>query len=456
MSSRYSSAIVLGASISGLLTARALSNHFGHITVVERDLLTGGAEIRKGVSQSAHAHGLLASGYQIIDEYFPGLIGELEAQGASRCDVMGDFLWFQYGRWKLRHKSGLYGITVSRPCLEVTLRQQVKALHNVTILEKTEGIKPRFDAASGRVCGLVVRQYGSSLQTTIEADLVVDASGRNSQTPKWLEEFGFSRPEESLVKVNVGYATRIFERKPGDFFGSLGGIISGTPPKDSRMAAVLAAEGNRWVVTLVGSVGDYPPTDEEAWVTFAQSLPISAIHQLVTTNHPLTDIISYRIPATKRRYYERMKTFPLGYLVIGDAVCNFNPIYGQGMSVAAREAKALEECLSEGLKDLSQHFYKRVSRIVDSPWATATGEDFRFPQIEGKRPLSYWLLNRYIERVHAVASVDRIVCRKFFNVLNLLEPPSSLMSLPFGWRVLSYRVPRVEGSPWGMSRSEFS
>src|SRR5262249_46241510 len=221
---------------------------------------------------------------------------------------------------------------------------------------------------------------------------------------------------------NVGYATRTFARKPGEFFSSMGGIISGTPPASTRFGAVLAAEHARWVVTLVGILSDYPPTDEPGWVAFAASLPIAAVHQLVTSAQPLTDIVSYRFPANQRRLYERLRRFPSGYLVIGDAVCSFNPIYGQGMSVAATEAKALEACLAGGLDGLSRRFYARARQIVDIPWAIATGEDLRFPQVEGKRPPGFGLINRYLERVHAVASSDPLLSPKLFDLLTVRPP----------------------------------
>jgi hypothetical protein len=150
----------------------------------------------------------------------------------------------------------------------------------------------------------------------------------------------------------------------------------------------------------------------------------------------MTEIASYRFPANQRRLYERMKRFPHGYLVIGDAVCSFNPIYGQGMSVAASEAKALDECLATGTANLASRFHARARKIVDIPWAIATGEDFRFPQVEGQRPIGSWLVNRYLEQVHAAASHDPVVCRKFFEVLNLLAPPRSLMGPQLLWRVL--------------------
>src|SRR5262245_1667152 len=245
MPRRYSTAVVLGASMGGLLAARALSNHFERIVVVERDVLPQREEARKGVPQSAHAHGLLATGYRVMDQYFPGVMDELSALGATRGDVVGDFLWFQYGRWKLRHDAGLGGITVSRLCLEAAIRRRVKTLPNVTFLEGADGVKPTFDASAGRVTGLVVRRRDRGVQEKLDADLVVDASGRGSLSPRWLEELGCGRPEEILVKVDVGYATRTFERKPGEFFDSMGGIISGTPPASTRYGAVLSAEGPR-------------------------------------------------------------------------------------------------------------------------------------------------------------------------------------------------------------------
>src|SRR5215510_2421937 len=178
MPQRYSSAVVLGASMSGLLAARALSSHFARVTLVERDALPERDESRKGVPQSNHAHGLLASGYRAMDEYFPGMMDELEALGAPRGDVVGDFLWFQYGRWKLRHDAGLRGITVSRPFLEAAIRRRVRGLPNVTFLDGTEARKPSFDAAAGRVTGVTVRPRGSESDQFLSADLVVDAGGR--------------------------------------------------------------------------------------------------------------------------------------------------------------------------------------------------------------------------------------------------------------------------------------
>jgi hypothetical protein len=317
-------------------------------------------------------------------------------------------------------------------------------------LDNADVKKPLFDSGAGRVTGVIVKPRDGGPERTLRADLVVDATGRGSQSPAWLAEWGFDQPETILVKIDVGYATRTFERKPGDFFNAMGGIVAGTPPRDTRYSAVLAAEGNRWVVTLVGSVGDYAPTDEAGWNAFAASLPSPVVHDLVTTARPLTDIVAFRFPANVRRVYEGMKRFPERYVVIGDAICSFNPLYGQGMSVASMESKALDECVGAGLDGVGKRFFARATKIVDIPWLIATGEDLRYPQVEGKRAPGSAVVNRYLERVHAAASDDPFVCRKFFDALNLLAAPESLMTPSVAWRVLARRLPEGSGTPWGL------
>ena len=446
----HASAVVLGASMGGLLAARALSPHVARVTVVERDYLENGPTLRKGVPQAAHAHGLLASGYGVIDSYFPGLMDELHQCGAPHGDVVGDFLWFQYGRWKLRHDAGLRGIVVSRPCLESAIRRHVRALPNVTILDGTTAVRPIYDEALRRVRGLVVRGRERQVDETMTADLVVDASGRGSQAPAWLDSWGYERPDTALIRIDLGYATRMFERRPGDFFNSVGAVIAGTPPESTRYCAVLAAEGDRWVITLAGTLGDHPPTDMAGWLAFAATLPVADVYQLAVSAKPIGEPARYHFPANQRRLYEQMSRFPEGFVVFGDALCSFNPLYGQGMSTAAMEARALEQTVAIGLDRVGPRFFARAKKVVDTAWTIAAGEDLKYPEVEGPRPPGTGLINRYLERVHAIASVDPVVCSRFFNVLNLLEPAPALMSPSIAWRVLSRRKPASMGSPWGV------
>jgi 2-polyprenyl-6-methoxyphenol hydroxylase-like FAD-dependent oxidoreductase len=429
-------AIVLGGSIAGLGAARALANHFDRVTLVERDELTVSAANRKGVPQAQHAHGLLPSGYRILSDYFPKLMDELVADGAMRCDISGDFLWYQYGGWKLRSDCGLEGIVVSRPHLERKVREHVLALPQLELLHGHDGEDPVFDQAKRRVTGLGVRNRSTGATTTLVADLVVDALGRGSPSPKWLAAWGYGKVSETNVTIDVGYATGVFERRSGDLYGSCGAIVAGTAPQSTRYAAILGAEGNRWVITLVGCLRDFPPTDVAAWKEFARTLPISDVAGLVKDREPIGPIVSYRFPANRHCHYESLEDFPAGYLVAGDAICSFNPIYGQGMSVALSEARALDRCLAAGDGDLAKRFFREVARIVASPWAIATGEDYRYPQVEGRRPPGYGLVSRYMERAHRAATRDPVVLRRFFEVASLLAPPPAMMAPGIAWRVL--------------------
>jgi 2-polyprenyl-6-methoxyphenol hydroxylase-like FAD-dependent oxidoreductase len=429
-------AIVLGASMAGLGTARALVNHFERVTLVERDALTDTSDNRKGVPQGLHAHGLLPSGYRILSDYFPRMIDRLVIDGALVADLTGDFLWYQHGGWKLRANSGLMGIVVSRPHLERKVRERVLALPRLTLLQGHDGEEPVLDRATRRVTGLAVRDRASGAVRTLEADLVVDALGRGSPSPAWLAAWGFGTVRETAVPIEVGYATAVLERRPGDLYGSTGAVIAGTAPQSTRFAAVLGAEGDRWTITLAGCLGDYPPTETAAWKAYAATLPTPEVADLVRDRVPLGPIASYRFPANRHRHYEKLKPFPEGFLVTGDAVCSFNPIYGQGMSVALSEARALDDCLAAGDRDLARRFFAATARIVASPWAIATGEDYRYPQVEGRRPPGFGLVSRYMERAHRAARRDPVVLRRFFEVASLLAPPPAMMAPAIAWRVL--------------------
>jgi 2-polyprenyl-6-methoxyphenol hydroxylase-like FAD-dependent oxidoreductase len=442
-------AVVLGASMTGLGVARVLSGHFERVTVVERDTLPHErtVESRKGVPQGNHGHGLLATGYRILNGYFPGMMDELVAEGAARGDITGDFLWYQFGGWKLRADSQLGGAVASRPCIEAKVRQRVRALPNVTLVDNHDGIEPVFDRAQERVTGFVVCDRGSGERRTLPADLVVDSSGRGSQTPKWLAAFGYGEVPESSVKVDIGYATGQFERRSGDLYGAMGAIIAGTPPLSKRGAGLFGVEDNRWVVTLGCWLRDYPPTDLAGFREWARELPTPAVYDLIKDREPLTEIYQYRFPANRQRHFEKLTRFPAGYLAIGDAICSFNPIYGQGMSVGLSEAQALDECLADGDERLAARFFARTAKIVENPWPIATGEDLRFPEVEGTRPPGSALINAYMARAHRAARKDRVVLRRFFEVANLLAAPTAMLSPAIAWRVLLGGVGSEQAAP---------
>ncbi|RIH75797.1 putative epoxidase LasC [Calidithermus terrae] len=399
-------AVVIGGSMGGLLAARALAGRYEEVTVLERDHFPAAGEHRKGVPQGRHAHGLLAQGRAVLEEFFPGLTRDLVAQGAKEGDIVEGARWYHNGGFHAQFPSGLTGLLLSRPLLEGYVR--------------------------GRVTGVRLDDEGLS---DLRADLVVDASGRGSQAPKWLEALGYERPAEDLVRIDLAYATRVYRRRPQDLGGNDAFVIGSNAP-EARGGVVLGMEGDRWVVTLAGFLGDHPPTDEAGFLEFARSLPVPDVYDLVKDAEPLSGIVPYKFPGSQRRRYERMARFPEGFLVMGDALCSFNPVFGQGMTVAAAEAKALARCLEAGTEDLARRFFREAAALVDSPWGIAVGADLRYPQVQGPRGPVVSFVNWYVARLHVAARRDRALVLAFQKVANLMAPPPSLLAPKLALRVL--------------------
>jgi flavin-dependent dehydrogenase len=270
---------------------------------------------------------------------------------------------------------------------------------------------------------------------TISGNLVVDAIGRASHSPQWLEALGYSKPHEERVEVGVAYTTRHFRRRPSDLDGDLAAMIPPTP-RGKRGGAILAQEGDRWVVTLITHFGGNAPSDLPGFIEFASSLPAPYIHDVIRGAEALGDAAATRFPANTRRYYEKLDRFPEGYLVFGDAISSFNPIYGQGMSVAALEAVQLKDTLAEGGSNLAKRFFKRAGRIVDVPWTVATGNDLRMREATGRRSPGLNFINWYMSKLHKAAHQDAVASLAFHRVSNLLAPPQSVMAPAVALRVI--------------------
>jgi 2-polyprenyl-6-methoxyphenol hydroxylase-like FAD-dependent oxidoreductase len=420
-------AVVIGASMAGLVAARVLSHRFARVTVLDRDDLPTTVQPRAGVPQGRHGHGLLASGTAALEQLFPGLQRELVSAGAVPGDVIGNVRWFQHGYYKARFDSGLRGILLSRPLLEQTLRRMVQGIPNVSIESDTHVLGLIADRDRQTVTGVRTRR-GANAATLDGTGLVVDAAGRASRSPEWLADLGYEQPSESRVVVNLGYTTRFFRRRPSDLNGDRGAIIAPDPRLGRRVGFMLAQEGDRWIVTLAGWLGDHAPVDAKGFQEFARTLPRPDIYDVITQAEPVSDPVAYVFPANLRRHYERLTRLPAGYVVMGDAICSFNPFYGQGMSVAALEGQLLDRCLAAGLADLPQRFFRQARRIIDTPWMIAAGSDFAFAGVRGTKPPGTDATNWYLQHVHRVASSDRTVCRAFFDVANLLVPATRLFA----------------------------
>jgi len=438
----YKQAIVIGGSLTGLLTARVLSDHFEKVTILERDPVHDVPESRKGQAQTRHLHGLLANGLNILREYFPGLEDELKTGGAFIGD-MGDFIhWYQYGGYRIKVKSEFTSISMSRPFLEFHVRRHVLGLPNVTLIDSCAVIELVTSPDKKQVIGVRVTKRSTENNTeTLEADLVVDASGRGSATPKWLESLGYARPQETEVKARIGYATCEYRRIEKDVNKLSIEMISPAAPFEKHGTFLFPIEDDRWIMTSGGYVGDHPPSDEAGLLEFVRSLPAQDIYNIISNTEPLTEIITYKYPASLRRHYEKLKRFPEGFLVIGDAVASFNPIYGQGMTSAAMQTRALKNLIKQhpDLQRLWKSFFKQAAKVVDMPWQLAVGEDFRYPETEGKKPPFTDIINAYVAKVHKATHNDPVVYTQFLRVMNLMAAPASLMSPRIMWRVFMNR-----------------
>jgi 2-polyprenyl-6-methoxyphenol hydroxylase-like FAD-dependent oxidoreductase len=441
-------AVVIGASMAGLLAARVLSDAFERVTLIERDALPEEVAQRKGVPQGQHLHVLLVRGEQIVSRLFPGLLDDLVRDGATRFDFCQDMRWFQEGGYKTRFAGGILATAMSRPLLESHVRRRVLALDNVGCLDEREVTGLITNGGAERVTGVTLRRRkcDDAPEDTLAAELVVDAGGRGSRSPQWLEALGYGRPAESVVRIDLGYASRIYRLDKRLLPDARGVMTIPAPPSGLRGGAVAPLEGGRWIVTLCGWTGDYPAGDEAGFLEFARSLPAPDVYGVVSQAEPLGDIVTCRMPSNLRRRYERLKRFPDGYLIMGDALCSFNPVYGQGMTVSALEADLLERWLASGggrAAAASRRFLEAAARIIDVPWTVAAGEDFRFPGVTGPKPPGTDLINRYMSRLHRTAIHDAEAVHAFFEVMNMLKPPTSLLSPRMALRVAGRRPVRA-------------
>jgi 2-polyprenyl-6-methoxyphenol hydroxylase-like FAD-dependent oxidoreductase len=423
-------AIIIGGSIAGLLSASVLASYFRQVTILERDTLTETIENRKGVPQGYHAHALLGQGHQIMEELFPGLAQALIRQGAA----LGDGRFFSGGGYFARHPQAPDKLYVSRACLETELRRRTLQIPNVALVQACDVLGLTATPDRRRITGvrLIRRQAGSAAEI-LSADLIIDASGRGSRTPIWLEALGYDKPEVSIVEVNMGYASRLYERKPEHLNGDLMVNVAPTPERPIA-CGMLAQEGNTWLVTLAGYFGDYPPIDEAGFLAFARRLPTADVYDVISIARPLSAPVPFRFPSNQRRHYETLSRFPEGMLVIGDAICSFTPIYGQGMSTAAMEVVVLRECLAAGSKDLAPRFFKQAARVIDIPWTLTVGNDRRLSG--AKQPAPKRIINWYMGKLQRAARQDPELALAFQKVTNLFAAPSSLLHPRLAWRVL--------------------
>jgi 2-polyprenyl-6-methoxyphenol hydroxylase-like FAD-dependent oxidoreductase len=435
-------AVVVGGGIAGLLAARVLAERHLEVEVLDRDGQEPDrgpddrSDARRGVPQGRHIHALLPRGRQILEELFPGLTAQLGDAGAPSGDLLGDARLHLGGHRFARAHADLTTVSVSRPYLETCIRERVRELPNVALGPPTDVLGLVTTPDGQRVRGVrLLRRADGSAGEVLDAALVIDAMGRGSRTPTWLQELGYAQPPQERIAGDLGYATRRYRLRAGALGGDWG-TLQGPTPACPRGGALARIEGDRWIVTLFGMLGDHPPTDPDGFVDFAASLPFPDLVQAIRSGEPIDDPVAFRFPASVRRRYERLPRFPDGLLPIGDAVCSLNPIYGQGMTVAALQALALREQVQRFGSAEPRRWLRRAARIVDAPWDVVVGGDLAFPDVEGPRTARVRLLGAYIARLHAAASHDPGVAVAFGRVMALVDPPTSLLRPGTAMRVL--------------------
>ncbi|MCG8915231.1 FAD-dependent monooxygenase [Actinokineospora sp. PR83] len=438
---RQGQAVVLGAGIAGLVAARVLAEHYDEVVVVERDELPDGPAHRRFVPQSHHAHGLLGSGRRALVGLFPGLSADLAAEGAitpgSGDPAMGDrSLFVVRGDTTIRIPSWWSaGFAASRVLVEHAVRSRVRALPNVAVRDRTAVLGLVTDRTRGRITG--VRTAGGDLG----ADLVVDASGRGSSLPQWFEQVGHRPPPVSVVHSDVRYASVVTEPDPS-FEPEWMAVLSGQAESGSSVGGVALRIEDGLLHISFGSVGGGPPipTGIGELRNFADRMAAPVLAEALRRSNPVGPVRAFRVRSNTRRHYDRLREAPRGVVALGDAASASNPVYGQGMSVAALSAVALGRVLAA--EGAAPGFERRAARAVAATsveaWRLALGEDLRHGcRTEGVRtPWPTRLGQGYRDRLERAAAVDPEVASAFNDVLNLHRPVSSLGSPRIARRVL--------------------
>ena len=443
-------AVVVGGSLAGMLAARVLSDHFDRVTLLERDRFSEAPGARKGLPQGRHVHVLMERGRRAVERFFPGLTGELVCAGALPLDATGDVAWLNPYGWYVRFPGDLLMLASTRDLIDWGVRGRVAALPNVRIHQGADVVGLFRGRGDGdRVAGVRLRSRSTDTEADrdgveLAADLVVVADGRNSRLPQWLTALGYEPPGHTVVNSFQGYASRVY-RPPVRFDADWKALyIQQAPPSDPRGGLIFPVEGGRWLVTLVGGDGDFPPTDEVGFLSFARNLRCQALYEAIQMAEPLAPIAGQRATENRLRHYDRLGQFPDGLVAMGDAVCAFNPVYGQGMTAAALGAEVLDRWLREASHrgpGRSRVFQSRLARATATAWQLSAGADYRFRTTTGP-PQSRVarLTGRYVAEVMRASTRQPWIRRRVTQVLHLLRPPTALFAPGVLARLIWYQL----------------
>ena len=438
-------AVVIGGSLAGLMTARVMADHFDQVTILERDQIDERPADRKSVPQGNHLHVLLLGGQQVMSSLYPDFTDRMDQLGAVRLRAGVELAFYLpdgkahniLGTVRQPYDLGFDVFCQSRGLLEHCVRQCTSALTNVNVENGCSVQSLIYENA--RVQG--VRCDYPDGADTFAADLVVDAGGRGSRAPRWLKELGFPVPEETAIGVDFAYSSTKF-RIP-DYYDEPERLLGFVGPAPDYPAGALMEEieDRTWHLTLFGRFGEYPPIDADGFYAFAQSLHTPKLYELIKDAERVAEIVQYRFPTSLLRHYEQLTAIPEGFLVLGDAISSFNPVYGQGMSSAALQVRELQRLLteraagSEGLEGLALSYYPKAAEVVSAPWTLSANADFAYHLTKGERPPDAKESGEYFGALIGLTAEDMEVYKLVTEVFHLAKPLSALREEPLRSRV---------------------
>ena len=422
-------AVVIGAGMGGLGAAKVIAPYFERVVVLDRDALPEAPAPRIGTPQARHVHALLASGERALEELFPGIRSDFRKAGAV---IIGgrEVVWERPGYDPFpRRDFGYEVISLSRPALERVCRRRLEEAPNVEIRSRARVVELVPPADREAVAAVRYEDEKEAVHE-LAADLVVDASSRALPTLSFLDSIGSPKPEQTEIGVDVGYASAIFE--PSDASRDWMGLIHfGTPPGEGRGALILPIENGRWLVSLGRRPSGEMPSDIESFVAFTRTLRTLTAWEALRTAKPMTDVARFGFPASVRRHFHELERWPRGLVPVADSICRFNPLFGQGMSVAAMEAVMLGKLLAarrsspEPLDGLASDFLVAIQETLEAPWAVAVS-DFAYSHTTGERPPDLAQRLQYSGALLHLAAQDADVHKLMVEVSQLLKPQSAL------------------------------
>ena len=447
-------AVVLGGSIAGLLAARVLAEHYRSVTIVERDDLTEDPDARRGVSHFRYGRVLPPAATVLLAQLFPGFEDDLAAEGVP--SLRGDTLTrlhIRVGGHRLAQDRDVHrpdAATMHFPSsglVERTIRRRVQAMGNVTILDDRLAVGLVSTADGSAVTGVEVA-HGQAT-SVLDADLVVDATGRASRTPVLLERLGYSRPPEDDVVVKLAYASQRLQMPPGSLPEQLVAYLP--EPERPSMWSLVGHEKNTWTLTIGSLAGHPPPANRPEMLSVGDGLVPDRMLAAVRAATPVGEAVHFRVPSNRWRRYDKLKRLPRGLLVVGDAICSVNPVYGQGLTLSAIEATILRDCLRHGDANLGRRFFRACTPRLRSAWRIAVGSDLALPEVEGHRRLWVRVTQPCLAAVTAAAETDPHVAVDLIKVTGLLDSPAQLMRPAFVRRVVRANQTRGGGGAGGGS-----